>query len=100
MGRFRSRLRRLERETEVKARILVCPECSKEFVAHGDVALEFLAEEWPGAVEAKPTIRLARISCVSSTTSTIQRCLWTRRAVRLSWAGSLLAWSSGSTPMK
>jgi len=46
MGRFRGRLRRLERETEVKMTILVCPECSKEFVAHGDVALEVLAEEW------------------------------------------------------
>ena len=42
----RSRIRRLERETEGEKTTLMCPECGAEFVAYGDVAAEFIAYEW------------------------------------------------------
>jgi hypothetical protein len=43
---LRDKLRCLERETEGKRMMLVCPECGEEFVAYGDVALECIAYGW------------------------------------------------------
>ncbi len=53
MGSLRRRLRRLEEATECEYQILVCPECGEEFVAHGDVAVEFIAHEWAQATGEK-----------------------------------------------
>jgi hypothetical protein len=46
MGRFRGRLRRLEEAARGETMTLVCPECGAEFVAHGDVPLEFIVHQW------------------------------------------------------
>jgi hypothetical protein len=46
MGRFRGRLRRLEEAARGETMTLVCPECGEEFVAHGDVPMEFVVHQW------------------------------------------------------
>ena len=52
MGRFRScaglrdRLRRLEEAARGETMTLVCPVCGAEFVAHGDVPLEYIVHQW------------------------------------------------------
>ena len=43
---LRDRLRRLEEAARGETMTLVCPECGAEFVAHGDVPLEFIVHEW------------------------------------------------------
>ena len=46
MGRFRGRLRRLEEAAQEETMTLVCPECGAEFVAYGDVPMEFIVHQW------------------------------------------------------
>ena len=46
MGRFRGRLLKLEEAAREETMTLVCPECGAEFVAYGDVPLEFVAHQW------------------------------------------------------
>ena len=46
MGRFRGRLHRLEEAAREETMTLVCPECGAEFVAHGDVSMEYIVHEW------------------------------------------------------
>ena len=46
MGRFRDRLRRLEEAAKEETMTLVCPECGEEFVAYGDVPVEFIVHQW------------------------------------------------------
>jgi len=44
---LRDRLRRLERDADVRTVELVCPECNAKFVAKGeDPLLDYLAHEW------------------------------------------------------
>ena len=43
---LRDRLTRLEAAAEAETMILVCPECGAEFVAYGDVPLEFIVHQW------------------------------------------------------
>jgi hypothetical protein len=43
---LRDRLRRLEETAKGETMTLVCPECGAEFVAHGDVPLEFIVHQW------------------------------------------------------
>ena len=43
---LRDRLRRLEEAAKGETMTLVCPECGAEFVAHGDVPLEFIVHQW------------------------------------------------------
>ena len=43
---LRDRLKRLEKAAEAETMTLVCPECGAEFVAHGDVPLEFIVHQW------------------------------------------------------
>ena len=43
---LRDRLRRMEEAAERETMTLVCPECGAEFVAHGDVPLEFIVHQW------------------------------------------------------
>jgi hypothetical protein len=43
---LRDRLRRLEEAVRGETMTLVCPECGAEFVAHGDVPLEYIVHEW------------------------------------------------------
>ena len=43
---LRNRLKRLEEAAEAEIMTLVCPECGAEFVAYGDVPLEFIVHEW------------------------------------------------------
>ena len=43
---LRDLLKRLEEAAEAETMILVCPECGAEFVAHGDVPLEFIVHQW------------------------------------------------------
>jgi hypothetical protein len=43
---LRDRLRRLEEAAKGETMTLVCPECGAEFVAYGDVPLEFIVHEW------------------------------------------------------
>ena len=45
MGRFRGRLLKLEEATQGETMTLVCPECGAEFVAYGDVPMEFIVHE-------------------------------------------------------
>ena len=51
MGRFRGRLRKLEEAAKGEIMPLVCPECGAEFVAYGDVPMEYIVhhEHDPGA---------------------------------------------------
>jgi hypothetical protein len=55
-GRYgiRDRLRRLERASEGKTMTLVCPECGEEFIAAGDVAVEFLVHDGASEARARP----------------------------------------------
>ena len=46
MGRFRDRLSRLEEAAREEAMTLLCPECGAEFVAYGDVPMEYIVHEW------------------------------------------------------
>ena len=46
MGRFRGRLRRLEEAAQEETMTLVCPACGAQFVAYGDVPLEFIVHQW------------------------------------------------------
>ena len=46
MGRFRDRLRRMEEAAREETMRLVCPECGAEFVACGDVPMEFIVHQW------------------------------------------------------
>ena len=46
MGRLRDRLRSLEEAAREETMTLVCPECGAEFVAYGDVPLEFIVHVW------------------------------------------------------
>ena len=46
MGRFRGRLRKLEEAAKGETMTLLCPECGTEFVAYGDVPLEFIVHQW------------------------------------------------------
>ena len=46
MGRFRDRLRKLEEAAQEETMTLVCPECGAEFVAHGDVPMEYIVHQW------------------------------------------------------
>ena len=43
---IRDRLRRLEESAKEAAMTLVCPKCGAEFVAYGDVPLEYIVHEW------------------------------------------------------
>ena len=40
------RLRRLEEATQEETMTLVCPKCGAEFVAYGDVPMEFIVHQW------------------------------------------------------
>ena len=40
------RLRRLEEATQEETMTLVCPKCGEEFVAYGDVPMEFIVHQW------------------------------------------------------
>ena len=46
MGRFRGRLRKLEEAAKGETMTLLCPECGAQFVAYGDVPLEFVVHQW------------------------------------------------------
>ena len=46
MGRFRERLRKLEEAAKGETMTLLCPECGAQFVAYGDVPLEFIVHQW------------------------------------------------------
>ncbi len=46
MGRFRRRLLKLEETAREETMTLICPECGAEFVAYGDVPIEFLVHQW------------------------------------------------------
>ena len=46
MGRFRGCLRRLEEAAQEETMTLVCPACGAQFVAYGDVPLEFIVHQW------------------------------------------------------
>ena len=43
---LRDRLRRLEEAAREETMTLLCPECGTEFVAHGDVPVEFIVHQW------------------------------------------------------
>jgi hypothetical protein len=43
---LRDRLRRLEEAAREETMTLVCPACGVEFVAYGDVPMEFIVHEW------------------------------------------------------
>ena len=43
---LRDRLRRLEDAAEAETMTLVCPACGTEFVAYGDVPLEYIVHQW------------------------------------------------------
>jgi hypothetical protein len=43
---LRRRLRRMEEAAKGETMTLVCPVCGAEFVAHGDVPLEFVVHQW------------------------------------------------------
>ena len=46
MGRFRGRLLKLEEAAQEETMTLVCPECGAEFVAYGDVPMEYIVHQW------------------------------------------------------
>ena len=46
MGRFRDRLRKLEEAAQEETMTLVCPECGAQFVAYGDVPMEYIVHQW------------------------------------------------------
>ena len=46
MGRFRGRLLKLEEAAKGETMTLLCPECGVEFVAYGDVPMEYTVHEW------------------------------------------------------
>jgi hypothetical protein len=43
---LRRRVKKLEEAAKGETMTLVCPECGAEFVAHGDVPMEFVVHEW------------------------------------------------------
>ena len=43
---LRDRLAKLEEAAKGETMTLVCPECGAEFVAYGDVPVEFIVHEW------------------------------------------------------
>ena len=43
---LRNRLAKLEAAAEAETMTLVCPACGAEFVAYGDVPLEFIVHQW------------------------------------------------------
>ena len=43
---LRNRLAKLEAAAEAETMTLVCPVCGAEFVAYGDVPLEFIVHQW------------------------------------------------------
>ncbi len=46
MGRLRERLLKLEEAAKGETMTLVCPEYGAEFVAYGDVPIEFVVHQW------------------------------------------------------
>ena len=44
--RLRDRLAKLEEAARGEIMILVCPECDAEFVAYGDVPMEYIVHQW------------------------------------------------------
>ncbi len=46
MGRLRGRLRKLDEAASEVTMTLVCPKCGAQFVAYGDVPLEFVVHQW------------------------------------------------------
>ena len=43
---LRRRVKKLEEAARGETMTLVCPECGAEFVAHGDVPMEFIVHGW------------------------------------------------------
>ena len=43
---LRDRLAKLEEAAKGETMTLVCPECGAQFVAYGDVSLEFIVHQW------------------------------------------------------
>ncbi len=43
---LRRRVGRLEEAAKTETMTLVCPACAAEFVAHGDVPVEFIVHQW------------------------------------------------------
>jgi hypothetical protein len=43
---LRHRLRKLQEKSGYQRMTLVCPECAEEFMAHGDVPVEYIVHEW------------------------------------------------------
>jgi len=54
VGGIRRRLDKLQEKSGYQRTRLVCPECGGEFVATGDVALEFLVHEYSRGSQASP----------------------------------------------
>jgi hypothetical protein len=50
MGRLKNRLDTLAKKSDYQLTTLVCPECSQEFTAYGDVALEVIIHQWSSQV--------------------------------------------------
>ena len=53
MGGLRRRLDKLQERSGYQRTTLVCPECGGEFVATGDVALEYIVHEWSRVSQAE-----------------------------------------------
>jgi hypothetical protein len=53
VGGIRRRLDRLQEKSGYQRTTLVCPECDKEFVATGDVALEYIVYEYSQGTQAE-----------------------------------------------
>jgi hypothetical protein len=46
MGSLERRLDKLQEKSGYQRTTLVCPECSEEFTAYGDVAVEYIVVQW------------------------------------------------------
>jgi hypothetical protein len=53
VGGIRRRLDRLQEKSGYQRTTLVCPECGEEFVATGDVALEYIVYEYSQGTQAE-----------------------------------------------
>ena len=53
MGGIRRRLDKLQERSGYQRTTLVCPECGGEFVATGDVALEYIVHEYSRGSQAE-----------------------------------------------
>jgi len=53
VGGLRRRLDKLQERSGYQRTTLVCPECGGEFVATGDVALEYIVHEWSRVSQAE-----------------------------------------------